>query len=476
MKKSWLLLLLALLMYGCSHQSKEDLVATNVNEQEGASEIVDEKQLIERQLYEKLSEAVDTLGFTYDMHTFAENAYDRGVLYAELVDFDNDGVNEVYAFMKGSDYPSSAYTHRNKDNYIQEVWTGNAKGESAVLSFSSEIDKSVCSACDMNVSLVKGQDGRTFIKMFSNQTSQGITFDKIWVYAKEPNKSDMELVVSGYKSNDNEGVLYYTLNGEDTDEATFEAGFAKYDGEERPILISSFAEKEYGFDYSSPASNVGKVLATLAPSVNNIVGQEELLEKEKKQEIINALDEFSVMRRINHLNRDSVDLLLLEVIQKYNINHEYSDLSEMVFEGATVKEKYQETFGVELDIERLNFPTRDGQSIIKYESGKFYISPTGFYFDSINRNYQDVYKITDDLYFVTLVDNEFSDFEYSITKDMMVTSEEMFKKDIASWPKEARIWLKPGIQKYAVVKYIDGVPKVQYLGAQNLTDRQIEAF
>ncbi|WP_445480557.1 hypothetical protein ACULLL_10565 [Lysinibacillus irui] len=59
---------------------------------------------------------------------------------------------------------------------------------------------------------------------------------------------------------------------------------------------------------------------------------------------------------------------------------------------------------------------------------------------------------------------------------MMVTSEEMFKKDIASWPKEARIWLKPGIQKYAVVKYIDGVPKVQYLGAQNLTDRQIEAF
>ncbi|HAU35853.1 MAG TPA: hypothetical protein DCW76_16630, partial [Lysinibacillus sp.] len=313
MKKSYLLLLfLVVLMYGCSNGVKE----TPTAKVEDAEKIVtndQERQVVNRQLYEKLSEAVETLGYTYDMHTFAENEHDRGVLYAELVDFDNDGVNEVYTFMKGIDYPLSAYPHRNKDNYIQEIWTGNANGEDALLSFSSEIDKLVCSACDMNVSLVKGKDGRTFLKMFSYQMSQGIANNNIWVYAKDPKKSEMELVASGNFGHNNEGDLFYTLNDEETDRMTFEEEFARYDGEERPILISNFAEKNYGFDASSPATIVGKTLATLSPSVNNIVGKDELLEKDKKKEIVDALDEFSSMRRINHHDPQIVMSLVLDV-------------------------------------------------------------------------------------------------------------------------------------------------------------------
>lgn len=463
------------LMCGCSNQAKEEPVEASVD-QEATSKLTQEKQLVERQLYEKLSEAVETLGYTYDMQTFAENEYNRGVLYSELVDFDNDGVHEVYAFMKGTDYPVSAYTHRNKDNYIQEIWTGNANGESAILSFSSEVDQLVCSACDMNVSLVKGQDGRTFIKMFSNQTSQGITVDKTWIYAKEPNNSAMELAITGFTIDNNEGAIDYILNGKETDQATYDTAFTPYAGEERSILISNFSEKKYGFDYTSPASNVGKVLAALAPSVNSIVGQEELLEKNKREEIIKALDEFSTTRRIHHHASEVVQFLVLDVIQKYNLDHEYSDMGEMVFDGATVKAKYKETFGVDLDIENMNFPSRESQSIIAYEAGEFYIYPTGFYFDAIDRHFQDVYKVRDDLYYVTILDNEFNNTEYSLSKDTNITAEEMFAKDIAGWPKEARIWLKPEIQRYAVVKYMDGAPKVQYMGAQNLTDQQIEAF
>lgn len=477
MKKSWLLLFLMVLMCGCSNQSKEETGVEASVEQEAASKLAQEKQLVDRQLYEKLSEAVETIGYTYDMQTFAENEYNQGVLYSELIDFDNDGVQEVYAFMKGVDYPLSAYTHRNKDNYIQEVWTGNANGESAILSFSSEVDQLVCSACDMNVSLVKGQDGRTFIKMFSNQTSQGTTVDKIWIYAKEPSNSAMELVITGYTIDNNNAVgIDYFLDGEVTDQATYDTAFAPYTGEERSILISNFSEKKYGFDYTSPASNVGTVLAALLPSVNSIVGQEALLEKKKREEIIGALGEFNTVRRIHHQDKRVVQSLVLDVIQKANLDHEYSDMSEMVFDGASVKAKYKETFGVDLDIEKMNFPSRDSQSIMSYEAGKFYIYPTGFYFDAIDRHFQDVYKVRDDLYYVTILDNEFNHTEYSLSKDTNITSEEMFAQDFASWPKEARIWLKPGIQRYAVVKYMDGVPKVQYFGAQNLTDQQIEAF
>ncbi|UZM97356.1 hypothetical protein OL548_19505 [Lysinibacillus sp. MHQ-1] len=99
-----------------------------------------------------------------------------------------------------------------------------------------------------------------------------------------------------------------------------------------------------------------------------------------------------------------------------------------------------------------------------------------FYFDSIHRNYQDVYQVSKDVYYVTFLDSEFNDLEYSLTKDVMVTSEDMFKKDIASWPMDARVWLKPDIQRYAVVKYVDGEPKIQYMGAQNLTDNQLQTF
>jgi len=62
---------------------------------------------------------------------------------------------------------------------------------------------------------------------------------------------------------------------------------------------------------------------------------------------------------------------VLDVIQKANLDHEYSDMSEMVFDGASVKEKYKETFGVDLDIEKMNFPSRDSQSIMSYEAGKY---------------------------------------------------------------------------------------------------------
>ncbi|UZM97354.1 hypothetical protein OL548_19495 [Lysinibacillus sp. MHQ-1] len=91
-----------------------------------------------------------------------------------------------------------------------------------------------------------------------------------------PKKSEMELVVSGNFGHNNEGDLFYTLNDEETDRITFEEELARYDGEERPILISNFAEKNYGFDSSSPATIVGKTLATLSPSVNTIVGKEKI--------------------------------------------------------------------------------------------------------------------------------------------------------------------------------------------------------
>ena len=95
----------------------------------------------------------------------------------------------------------------------------------------------------MNVSLVKGQDGRTFIKMFSNQTSQGITVDKTWIYAKEPNNSAMELAITGFTIDNNEGAIDYILNGKETDQATYDTAFTPYAGEERSILISNFSEK-----------------------------------------------------------------------------------------------------------------------------------------------------------------------------------------------------------------------------------------
>ncbi|UZM97355.1 hypothetical protein OL548_19500 [Lysinibacillus sp. MHQ-1] len=100
----------------------------------------------------------------------------------------------------------------------------------------------------------------------------------------------------------------------------------------------------------------------------------------KKKEIVKALDEFSSMRSINHHDPKIVMSLVLDVVQKYNIDHEYSDNGEMVYDGAIVQAKYKEAFGVKLAIDSMNFPSRDSQDIVTYELGKFYIYPTGFLF------------------------------------------------------------------------------------------------
>ncbi|WP_413363331.1 hypothetical protein [Lysinibacillus sp. 3P01SB] len=477
MKKYWLAWVIIALLVGCSDGKDKEPEKVAAGEQSEATENNQEKQTAERQLYEKLSEAVETLGYTYDSRTYEENEYEIGVVHAELVDFDNDGVEEVYALMKGSNYPLSTYGHRNVDNYVHEVWTVNPDGESAMLSFSGEIEKMECSACDMSVSLVEGKDGRTYIKMFSHQTNEGLADNREWIYAKDPNSSETELVVSGYITN-SDGALVYMLNDVETDQAAYEAAFAPYVGEERPIIISNAGAKAYGFNYASPATYVGKVLAELAPSVNHFVDNEETKETKKKEEVLQALSEFSDILSINLDKQDHAEGLVMHVIQANNIENETPNDLEMTFDGDTVKEKYRETFGVELDMENNFFPRRDmiSQSLITYELGKFYAYPQGIFSDDINREYQDVYKVFDDVYYVTFVDDEFNYMEYSAMTTPVMTAEEMLADGISNWPDEARNWVKPNVQRYAVVKYIDGAPKVQYMGAQNLTDEQLAAF
>ena len=54
----------------------------------------------------------------------------------------------------------------------------------------------------------------------------------------------MELVITGYTMDNNNVVgIDYFLNGEVTDQATYDTAFAPYLGEERSILISNFSEK-----------------------------------------------------------------------------------------------------------------------------------------------------------------------------------------------------------------------------------------
>ena len=96
-----------------------------------------------------------------------------------------------------------------------------------------------------------------------------------------------------------------------------------------------------------------------------------MLEKKKREEIVSALEEFNTKRRIHHQDKKSSNLLVLDVIQKANLDHEYSDMSEMVFDGASVQAKYKETFGVDLDIERMNFLPERASPLCLMKQGSF---------------------------------------------------------------------------------------------------------
>ena len=47
---------------------------------------------------------------------------------------------------------------------------------------------------------------------------------------------------------------------------------------------------------------------------------------------------------------------------------------------------------------------------------------------------------------------------------------------IAEWPEETQDFITTGIPSYAVVKLVDGIMQLHYMGYRNLTEQELKSF
>ncbi|MFP3919116.1 hypothetical protein U5N28_15030, partial [Lysinibacillus telephonicus] len=75
-----------------------------------------------KQLATILLDIYENYGVVSPNHSYHESEYSTGVVYTELIDFNNDEKKELYILFKSNDYQKDEIEHRNQNGYIEEVW------------------------------------------------------------------------------------------------------------------------------------------------------------------------------------------------------------------------------------------------------------------------------------------------------------------------------------------------------------------
>ena len=467
--RKWLLLFVTvLLLAACSSegiQKQESVPTENVVSKEDK-----QRELHAKQYYNVLLEAVESLGYPADGGDYESNYMAAGVYYAELVDFDGDGFDELYVLLKNHGYAQSEFSHRNVENYVHEVWSGRETGDTPELLFSYEIDAMECTACDLSVSLIDAQDGQTYIKQFSHQTRQGYVGNATSFYAK--NGGTLQ-AVELYETGTPQDLEHY-INEELKDATTFEAELAKFSGTERPIIVSEAGFKRYGYTTKS-AEQVSMLLAKLSSNNNSVITGKPVA-AEKSKEVHRAFDIHKSEKNID-VNEPKMRLaLIFDVMMETDIPSSYDEESfTTTYRLADIAPAYKERYGVELDLSEVDLPDRSQQMFeyITFENDTFYVTATDFYYDEIKREFDAVYEVAKDLYYVVLNDQEFDVMGYYTSVENEPAPLEV---DMASLPAGTESYLKKNVKRYAVVKMVDATPKLQYLGVHNLTDEELSQF
>ena len=468
--KKWLLLCMtvATLVLGACSDSKEQAtteVNPSANEEKGNKE-EQLKQTHYNQFQNVLAEAVDTLGFANESGDYVEDEYQTGVFYAELVDFNNDGFEELYVLLKNNGYGTSDYAHRNVTNYVHEIWSGNESGDEPRLAYSFEIPAMQCSACDLSVSLVDMPDGQTVLKQSSYHMSMGESSENNTYYSMDANANFTEKVFEILDFN-------FTIDGETVEEAAYMEQIENY-ADDRPIIISGAGMKSYGFEGKGTAPVVS-VLTTLAANANDLSDKKNVDEATKKT-VSAGFDNHANTKRLDVYNPDSYVNMVFNVLMYSNLPSTSDESFNSVFAEEDVLEAIKERYGVKLKTSDREFLSalQPSDSIVWYENGQFYMKATDFYLDDINRSIDAVYEVSaNDVYYVELTDHEFDSMSYYTNTDDQT---DLFTIDFSQWPEESLRSLRANIKRYAVVKMIDGTPIVQYIGLQNLTNEQLATY
>lgn len=459
--KKWLMVGVAALTFSLAACSEADEKTEVPSEETQENEAENSQRDIHyAQYYNVLSEAVDKLGFAPETSVYDEETYETGVYYAELIDFDGDGFEELYVLMKNDGKPRSTYAHRNVANYVHEVWAGNKEGDTPVLSFSYEIDAMQCSACDLSVTIVEDED-RSFISQFRHKTSQGYVYNEETFYTKSESSSHFEekTIIQASEGDSIDGVA--------VEKAQLESELAKFTGERKPIIISEGGFKKYGF------VQMGEPV--IEPLLNKLSGTEadgKKLEGKMTEEVKAFLTDIHT-KNLDVLDNFTYDTLVFNTIINTDIPYDLNEENyTLVYNRADVEAAIEQQFGVKVDLSKGHYahPSEQMKAMLTYADDKFYMSATDFYSAETKRNFDEVTEVKENVYYVKMIDHEFDSMGYG---DFDIDFQ---NTPIESMPAAAEPYLTKNIKRYAVVKIVDGEPKLQYIGKKPLYKTKIEQY
>jgi hypothetical protein len=474
-------LLSALLLAACSET--EDVPKEIVTDEDGAGrgEITkDEPRDITEEVKEShlmagytLSNIVDTYGYVSDLADFYLSKYDAGLVYAKLVDFNKDGIDELFVLFKANTYISSSMSHRETGGYVIEIWGDDGESYSPFYARTVEIDK--CSACDLSVGFLEFDDGSYGYYESSAQAVQGTTYSNETIYYMKDYTSFEKTV---FKSAYNEKITY-EIDGEALEEEEFKAQRELYNGTDIPIIEGYFGTKSFVHGAESSAAIVNAIYKEIDYAFNDVGADAAKVDPASVQAYAERI------LKIDHVRANSAHYM--EQMITYAILYEglEADLPSykyfLAVSEQAVAAKVKEVFGVELDLSETNLPDPDddvGFFLISYRDGAFYITPTDFYSPTvIRRTVEKAWKVEEDMYYMVVSDIKFDLMTYSTASDAAYEEMNHFiDQPITKWPAEARKNAVSDIRRYILVKLVDGQPTVKYIGYSPLTMDEINEF
>ena len=458
-------------LVGCTEQDVAQTPDTNTEEIEQPT--VSESQITsQQQLGNVLEQAVTHLGVMPNNTSYYNDGY--GLVRAGLIDLDQDGQDEMYMLLKGFPYFEEELSHRNQDSYHFEIWTANDEPQ---LLFNEAINLESSYASDLSISFVKSTSGEIFVKTNHFQINQGTNYDQSTYYAYRD--GTFERVLESYHSYGE--INEQRLDMTDVDVQTFEARMKEYEGEERFVVESRAGEKTFGFDTANISEQLGRVFAKLTEGFNTVLTDGEDATSEDFEQIQQVMEDYTFYQTMDKRDASTYPHLINGLILYGKVEQDGGNVD--YFTGYTetqIAQKMKQLYDIDLDVTTLGLPSPSNPSqteILHYENGVFYIPPTDYYGDFTMRDVTAAKKVTNNTYLVTFRDAFFDHMSYHDANYESQFDPSTFENiPITEWPEDTQEFITTGIPSYAVVKLVDGIMQLHYMGYRNLIEEELRSF
>ena len=463
-----------LCLAGCTEEDVAQTPDANTEEIEQQEEqpTVSNSQ---QQLGDVLEQIAQRLGTMPNNTSYYSHGF--GLVHADLIDLNQDGQNEMYVLLKGSPYFEEGLSHRNQGSYIFEIWAANDKAEEAQLLFNEAINLESSYASDLSISFVKSNDGELFVKSNHFQISEGTNYDESTYYAYRNGKFDR--VLESYQAYGE--IDEQRLDTAQVDLKTFEAKMKEYEGEETFVVESSAGEKTFGFDTANISEQIGNVFTALTEGFNTLLTDGEDASSEDFEQIQTGMKDYTFYRTMDKRDASTYTSVINGLILYRKVEQDGGNLDYFAgYTEAQIAEKMKQLFDIDLDVTKLSLPSPNNPSqkeLLHYENGVFYMPPTDGYGDFTMRDVTAAKKVADHTYLVTFTDAFFDLMGYHDANDESQFDPSKFKNTpITEWPEDTQEFITTGIPSYAVVKLVDGIMQLHYMGYRNLTGQELKSF